>query len=345
MRDLKKIPLAGWCFLLLLAACKPDPQPEPVEVAYENGILLANEGNFQGGNASLSFVSRENDTVVPDVFQAEIGRPLGDVAQSITVVGSRAYIVVNNSGKIEAVELPAFSSVCALTGMQSPRYLLPLPSGRALVSDLYSKTIHVVDLAGCTVIGHIATSGWTEEMHLVGNRAFVTQTGTDKLLIIDTQALTLTDSLFVGREPNSLVQDAQGKLWVLCGSALGQAQPHLVRVNVDSLAVEATFAFPSTQNAPSKLCINPAGDRLYFIDGGIFAMGIADGSLPAQPWIPKGNHNWYGLDIDPQTGLLYATDALDFQHQGMLYRFSPSSATPLASFQVGMIPGEMVFLP
>ena len=202
-----------------------------------------------------------------------------------------------------------------------------------------------MDLTTCSVTGSIATGGWTEEMLLVGNRVIVTQTGTDKLLVIDIPSMSLVDSVFVGSEPNSLVQDGNGKLWVLCGSALGQVQPRLVRLRADSLIPEITFAFPTTQDAPSKLCINPAGDRIYFINGGIYSMGIGDGSLPVNAWIPKGSHNWYGLDIDPQTGLIYATDALDFQHKGFLYRFSPGSAVPMASFEVGMIPGEMVFLP
>ncbi len=331
--------------VLAFAACKPDPAPEPLDIDYQNGILVVNEGNFQSGNASMSFLSRLSDTIVHDVFQAEVHRPLGDVAQSITVIGNRAYVVVNNSSKIEVLDLPKLTSACVLTGMHSPRYLLPVGSNRALVSDLYSKSIHIVDLANCTVTGSIATGGWTEEMALVGNRVFVTQTGTDKLLVIDGNALTLTDSLFVGREPNSLVADRDGNLWVLCGSALGQAHPRLVRISADSLVIEAAFTFPSTQDAPSRLCINAAGDRLYFLNGGIFSMGIADGSLPASAWVTKGAHNWYGLDIDPQTGAIYATDALDFQHKGFLYRFLPNSATPTASFQVGLIPGEMAFLP
>ncbi len=330
---------------MAFAACKPDPDPEPVDIDYENGILLVNEGNFQGGNASLSFLGRASDTVVHDVFQSELGRPLGDVAQSITVVGNRAYVVVNNSSKVEVLDLPKLTSACAITALQSPRYLLPVGSSRALVSDLYSKSVHVVDLANCAVTGSMATGGWTEEMLQIGNRVVVTQTGTDKLLVIDLTSMSLVDSVHVGREPNSLVRDANGKLWVLCGSALGQALPRLVRMNADSLTPEITLTFPSTADAPSKLCINPAGDRLYFLNGGIFEMGTGDGTLPAQAMVPKGSHNWYGLDIDPQTGLLYATDALDYQHKGFLYRFAPGSATPTASFTVGMIPGEMVFLP
>lgn len=335
---------AIWLMALVFAACKPDPEPEPEDVNYENGILLVNEGNFQGGNASLSFVSRANDTLINDVFQSELGRPLGDVAQSITVIGNLVYVVVNNSSKIEVLRLPKLTSAGVITGMQSPRYMLPISGNRALVGDLYSKTVHVLDLGTNTVTSNITTGGWTEEMIQIGSHVIVTQSGTDQLLVIDVNTLTL-DSVSVGREPNSLVRDQNGKLWVLCGSALGQVQPRLVRMNADSLTPELTLTFPSTQDAPSKLCINTAGDQLYFINGGIYNIGVNASALPAQPWVPKGSHNWYGLDIDPQTGLIYATDAMDFLHKGILYRFSAGSATPTASFEVGMIPGEMVFLP
>lgn len=335
--------LAAAMVLLGFAGCKEEPEPE-VPFDYENGILIVNEGNFQGGNASLSFLRRSDDSLRNDIFAVENARPLGDVAQSISIVGNRAYAVVNNSGKIEVLNLPSLESHCTISGLQSPRYLLPIGNGKALVSDLYSKTISVVNLETCAVVGSLATGGWTEEMVLVGNRVFATQTGTDKLLVIDPTAQTLLDSVFVGREPNSLTVDQNGKLWVLCGNALGQATPQLVRLDPDSSVVEATFPFQSPQQAPSKLCINPAGDRLYFLNGGVFQMGITDGSLPSQAWVPQGTHTWYGLAVDPQTAEIYAGDALDYQRRGKVYRFSSGSATALASFEVGIIPGEFAFL-
>jgi DNA-binding beta-propeller fold protein YncE len=336
------------CLLLLFmlaAACKDKPD-DPIDIRYENGLLLVNEGNFQGSNASLSFLGLESDTVVNNVFQLETGRPLGDVAQSITVYGNQVYVVVNNSSKVEVLDLPWLESKCMMPLLQSPRYLQPIGWERkALVTDLYANVIHVVDMDACVIENTIQTNGWTEEMVQVGaGRIFVTETGTDRLLQIEVATRSLTGSMYVGREPNSIVMDRNNRPWVLCGSALGQVEPRLVRVNPDSMTVEASFVFPSTQDNPSKLVINAAGDRLYFINGGIYQMDITDGSLPTQAWIPKGNHTWYGLDIDPQTGHIYATDALDYQHNGVLYRFSPTSATPLASFTVGMIPGEMAFL-
>jgi DNA-binding beta-propeller fold protein YncE len=222
---------------------------------------------------------------------------------------------------------------------------LPIGNDRALVTDLYSRTISVVNLATCTLVSSIATGGWTEEMVRVGTRVYLAQTGTDKLLVIDVEAPSLVDSLYVGREPNSLAVDLNGRLWVLCGNALGQAFPQLVRVNLDSLRVEAVFPFGSPTRAPSKLIINAERDRLYFLDGGIHQMAVGDSALPTQPWVAQGSHTWYGLGLDPQTGYIYAGDALDYQRKGRVYRFSPNSARELASFEVGVIPGGFAFLP
>jgi hypothetical protein len=324
--------------------CKEKPDPE-VPFDYEDGILVVNEGNFQGGNASLDFLRRSDDSLRKDVFLVENERPLGDVAQSVTVIGSKAYIVVNNSGKIEVVDLPSLQSHCTITGLRSPRYLLDIGGGRALVTDLYADSISVVNLGTCAVEGRIAVGAWTEEMLRIGNRVIVAEMGTDQLLVIDVASRTLVDSVFVGREPNSMVIDQNGRLWVLCGNALGQAVPQLVQMNVDSMTIEAVFPFASGQEAPTRLCINAAGDQLYFLNGGIYKMGIGDGNLPSQAWVAKGGHTWYGLEIDPVAGWLYATDALDYQREGKVYRFSLATAQELASFEAGIIPGELVFLP
>lgn len=340
--------LAGAAALLVLclaiASCKENPQPvEPFD--YENGVIVVNEGNFQGGNASLTFIRRGDDSLRDDIFNLENERPLGDVAQSVRVIGTKAYIVVNNSGKIEVVDLPGFKSACTVTGLDSPRHIRPIGGNLALVSDLYADAVHVVNLSTCAREGAIPAGAWTEEIVVSGNRAFVTQTGTDQLLVIDTDSRSLIDSVTVGREPNSLRLDADGRLWVLCGNELGQATAHLIRLNLDSMQVDQDWAFSSPQQSPFRLCMNTAADSLYFINDGIYRMSIHDATLPTQAWIPKGSHNWYALDVDPTTGFIYAGDALDFQRRGTVYRFSPSSATALASFQVGLIPGSFCFLP
>lgn len=338
------LPFALLGFCLLFASCKEKP-PTPDPFNYENGVIVINEGNFQAGNASLTYIRRSDDSLRDDVFKLENERPLGDVAQSVTVVGDKAYIVVNNSGKIEVVDLPSFKSSCTITGMNSPRQLLSIGNNQALVSDLYADAIHLVNLSNCTRTSTIPVGGWTEEIALWGNRAYVAQTGTDQLLVLDAVSPSLIDSITVGREPNSMAIDAHGKLWVLCGNALGQATPRLVRVNLATQQVETDWPFSSAQQSPFRLCMNPGRDSIYFINDGIYRMSILDTQLPSNPWIAKGSHNWYALGVDPVTGYIYAGDALDFQRRGKVYRFSPNSSTPLASFEVGLIPGIFCFLP
>jgi YVTN family beta-propeller protein len=133
---------------------------------------------------------------------------------------------------------------------------------------------------------------------MVDNRVFVTQTGTDKLLVIDVGTQTLTDSIFVGREPNSLVVDQNGKLWVLCGSALGLATPQLVRFDLDSLSIEATFPFASNTLSPSKLRINNAGDRSVFPQWWHFP----DGNHGFQPSVTSVDSSKYAYLVWPRGG-------------------------------------------
>ena len=56
---------------------------------------------------------------------------LGDVAQSMVIQSDRAYVVVNNSNKVEVVSLPHFKSVASIGGLKLPRYFVAASSIRA----------------------------------------------------------------------------------------------------------------------------------------------------------------------------------------------------------------------
>mgnify|MGYP006197631115 CR=1 FL=1 len=64
-------------------------------------VLIVNEGTFNWNNASISLYQPGNKTVTQNTFsQANNNIPLGDIAQSITSINNKAYIVINNSNKI-----------------------------------------------------------------------------------------------------------------------------------------------------------------------------------------------------------------------------------------------------
>jgi len=324
----------------LLTSCDPETEGPDVDVnSFTNGVFILNEGNFQGGNASLSFFNKFNDTVTNDVFEAVNGIPLGDVAQSMVVRGDKGYIVVNNSGKIEAVSLADLRSTATLSGLSSPRFVAFVSNTKAYVTDLYSNTITIFNPETMTATGTIATNGWTEEIVVLDGSAYVAAAGSDQLYRINTTTDAITDSLFIGEEPASLTVDANGKLWVLTTGGYQLEQPKLVRINPSSLAIEQTLTFPSIMNYPGSLMTNAAGNTLYYLDGGVYAMDIAATTLPSSPLVAG---YYYKIGVDKTESILYVTDPLDYNSNGKVYRYSLAGA-PIDTLSVEVIPSNFCF--
>ncbi len=112
--------------LLFTTSCRTDdpiddPQPKG---AYENGIFLSNEGNFGSPTATVSFIS--NDLSIENkIYSANNGGAvLGDVLQNIGVNGDNAYLILNNSNKIEIVNRYTFKKIATVSDQVSqPRYI------------------------------------------------------------------------------------------------------------------------------------------------------------------------------------------------------------------------------
>ncbi|MFH1161492.1 MAG: DUF5074 domain-containing protein [bacterium] len=330
----------------------PDPPPPGDTSTYRDGFFIVNEGNFNWGNASVTFVNSKTGFVEQDIYQLANNRPLGDVAQSMKIFMDKAFIVVNNSNRVEVVNLEDFKSIKSIEGFNSPRYIEFVDSNKAYVTNLH-KDISVVDLNTLTVINTIKTPEWTEGMVKYQQYMFVTCMGSfnepnskrkAKLMIINTKEDKIVDSIQTGKEPMGIVIDKKLKLWILCsGGWDGYEPPVLIRVNPDLREVEKAFPFGGTVEIPSKLSINPSGDTLYFLKNGIFQMAVTSSALPSQPFIPSDGRLFYGLAIHPVDGSVYTTDAIDYVQDGKAYVFSSSSGARINSWQTGRIPGSFCF--
>lgn len=327
-----------------LQSCRKDRPEPPVEepnAPVDRGVYVVNEGNFQWGNASVSHFDAVTGEVVEDLYAPANGEALGDVLQSMTLHDGKAYLVVNNSGKVEVVDPATFVSSATITGFASPRYLLPVSASKAYVSDLQSGSIAVVDLQANSITGSIPCAGWTEMMAFVGSEVFVTNQTRRYVYVIDTTTDALVDSIAVSRGGNSLVSDANGALWVACSGGMGTV-PALYRIDPATHNVDATFPLPSSADSPSRLTRNGDGTVLYFLNTDVFRMAINDDALPSAPLVAADGRNFYGLGVDPISGVVHAADALDFTQRGVVHRFSADGAS-LGSFYAGRIPAGFIF--
>lgn len=335
---------------VLLAGCMDwDYRQEEEFTSSASGLFITNEGNFQYGNATLSYYDPETNEVENEVFFRANGMKLGDVAQSMTIRDGVGWIVVNNSHVIFAIDTDTFREVGRITGMTAPRHIHFLSDEKAYVTQLWDNRIFIVNPRRYEITGYITCPGMTmetgstEQMVQYGRYLFVNcWSYQNRILKIDTRTDTVVDQLTVGIQPRSLVMDRNGKMWALTdggyeGSPYGCEAPSLYRIDPETFTVEEQLRFASGSH-PSQLQLNGAGDRLYWIDDDVWTMEVEARRLPVRPLIEYAGTIYYALTVDPVRGDLYVADAIDYQQQGMVYRYSAEGEL-IDRFYVGVTPG------
>ena len=314
-----------------------------------NGLFITNEGNFQYGNASLSFYQPDTHRVENEVFRRSNAFKLGDVAQSMVIRKNTGWIVVNNSHVVFAIDINTFKEKGRITNLTSPRYIHFLSDEKAYITQLWDNRIFVVNPSSFEVTGYIDCprmtmgNGSTEQMVSYGKYVFVNcWSYQNRILKIDTTTDQVVGELEIGIQPTSLVMDKNNKLWTITdggfeGSPYGYEAPALYRINPETFAVEAKFKFKKG-DAPSEVQINGRGDKLYWINKSIWTMSVDAENIPIRPFLEYQNTIFYGLTVNPVNGEVYVADAIDYQQQGCIYRYS-EAGEKIDEFFVGIIPG------
>lgn len=313
------------------------------------GLFICNEGNFQYGNATLSYYDPANKRIENEVFIRANGYRLGDIAQSMTLHNGTGWVVVNNSHVLFAIDPVTFRERGRIINLTSPRYIHFLSDHKAYVTQLWDNRIFIIDPSSYRITGHITCpemsveSGSTEQMVQYGDYLYVScWSYQNRILKIDTRTDEVVGSLTVGIQPSSLVLDRNGKLWTLTdggyeGSPYGYEAPALVKIDAATFSIEQLFTLSGADRC-SELQITADGSRLYWINDDIWTMEVEATSLPEQPFIAARNTIYYGLTIDPESGELYVADAIDYQQQGIIYRYSAQGVL-IDEFYAGIIPG------
>ena len=338
---------------ILFASCQNDSiSPNNLPGLYENGYFVTNEGNFGTGNGSISYVS-ENGNVENNIFSQINSFQLGDVVQSMNIIDEKAYIVVNNSSKIEVASIDSMNSIATIQGLISPRYIEKVADNKAYVTDWGINGIQVIDLTSNTIISTIATGTGPEELVVTNGYAYVCNVGgwglDNTVSIIDINSDMVVSTLEIGDKPNSAVVDANGDVWVLTGgyteydanwNVVSETSGVLAKINSYNNSVEVSYDF-EVGDHPEDLTINNTGDKLFFSNGSwsksVFAFNINDTQLPSSSLISKSFYN-----IASNNGYIYGSDALDYVQNGLSYQYN-TNGDLLDSIQVGIIPGGYCF--
>jgi DNA-binding beta-propeller fold protein YncE len=274
---------------------------------------------------------------------------LGDVAQSMVIRNGIGWIVVNNSSVVFALDIDTFCEVGRITNLSSPRYIHFVSDTKAYVTQIWDNRIFIVNPKTFQITGHIVCpnmtmeSGSTEQMVQRGDYLYVNcWSYQNRILKIDTRTDSIVAELTVGIQPTSLTLDCNGKLWTItdggfAGSPYGYEAPALYCIDAESFTIEKHFSFKLGSD-PSELLISSDGQTLYWINDDIWAMDVSADRIPLRPVIESRGTKYYGLTVSPTNGDIYVADAIDYQQQGIIYRYSATGEL-VDEFYVGIIPG------
>jgi YVTN family beta-propeller protein len=331
-------------FSILTWSCTKPSTGENDSPLSGSGVFILNEGNFKWGNGSLSFYSYDSAKIYNELFLKVNERPLGDVPNSMIINGFLAYIVVNNSGKIEVINRNSLESVATINGLISPRNIAVVGNDKAYVSSMYSDSVAIINLKDYSVSGYINLRRSSETIVTSGNNAFVSEwVGGNEVMVINITNNRVIDSITVGPEPESMVIDKYNILWVLCNGGWTRTNfAELHGINTVSHIVEKKLVFPYKSSSPTCLQIDGRGETLYYLENGVRKMRIDALTLPSVPLIPESGQYFYKFGINPVNNDIFITDAADYQQYGdvMLYK---NNGTLVSRNSAGVIPGLMCF--
>lgn len=335
--------LAASLVATVFTGCKKDKpeEEEPTGTVYKgNGTFILCEGGFNQSNARIDFLNKNTDSLYTDIYQKVNGVPLGDVLQSMIYVNDRAYLVVNNSSKIEVVDPLDFTHKATISGFTSPRYACITGTGKVYVSDLFSNKVSIVNTTSLAITGNIPLPGWTEEMLNDNGKVWITNSSRDYAYIVQNDVVT--DSVNVGYGSASIRKDNNGSIWILTAGNYppNAAVSRIVRLNPTTNAVDWTYDLPD--NGASKLRLNGDKSVLYFLyDGKVYRKNTGDNATPAE-FISLTGKSFYGINVDPANGNIWLGDAGAFTSGGTVYVFN-SAGTQIKSFMTGIAPTDFVF--
>lgn len=351
---LKSIIKTSIVFLIIIycIGCEKDPTSVKTDELPETvlkGVFVINEGSFSAANASLSYFNADSGKIFNNVFFNANNENLGSVANSITILDTLAFIVVNNSDKIEIINVNTFKKIATinLPSGSSPRNLTILNSTIAYVSNLLTNSVSVIDLQNYQVTRNIQVGANPEGIVIANSKLYVANSGFgngNTITVISTATDQVIDTVHVGDNPISMTKDENENVYVLCTGAYNNFNdPNddtpggVWKINPTSDIITDTLII---DGHPGRLCLG-SNNNGYFINNGAISEFDSQSLTIINDSLTIGN--FYGLNYDPVTQKIYALDPKDYFSQNGEMIIFDVSGNEIGRYEVGLIPGSIGF--
>ena len=337
------------------------------------GLYLLNEGNMGSNKCTLDYLDLSDSTIhyYRNIFAErnpnEV-KELGDVGNDIKIYGSRLWLVINCSNKVEVCRA---SDAVKIGKVDIPncRYVT-FDGGYAYVSSYVGPVsvdsnaprgrVYKVDTLTLQKVDSVVVGYQPEEMAVVDGKLYVANSGgyrvpdyDNTVSVVDLASFTEERQIVVSANLHRCRADQYGNLWVTSRGDYYDIQPKLYCLSKglgDQMELVDDFDVPVTD-----LCL--VGDSLYYL-GSSFnyltmtndrVMGIINvrtremvttqlTTAPEAASIVQP----YGIIVHPQNRDFYLMDAKNYVSSGELLHFLPDGTFDY-KVRTGDIPAHAAF--
>jgi hypothetical protein len=344
--------------LIVFTSCTNDDTPatEAPLGAYQNGILIVNEGNFSQDNTSISYLSGDLSTFQLNAFTAvNPSLTLGSTAQNINFKDDKAYVILNGSNKIEILNRFTLQHIATISsGLSNPRYI-DFANGKGYITnwgDGSSATddyIAILDLASNTLsTTTISVVEGPERIVENNGKLYVAHKGGynfgNSISIINATNNTVENTITVGDVPGSL-EVSNGYLYVLCEGIPSwtgsETSGKLYKINLSNTSEFSTLNYISG-NHPQNLDIEN-GIIYYTNETSVYRIAESNFILPSAALF-----NVSILNVDSIYGFavkgnkIFIGDPNDYSTAGEIFVVNENGSV-LSTKTVGVSPNGFYF--
>lgn len=371
-------------FAVVLFSCREDELvvPSQFDIVKDlkdstyKGMFVVNEGNMGSNKASLDYLDYERGYYIRN-FYAERNphkvKELGDVGNDCLVYGSKLYVVVNCSNKVEVLDAASGRSL-GQVDIPNCRYLVA-HRGRVYISAYVAPVslnnpnaekgaVYCIDTVGYKVHQQCEVGYQPEEMAVYNDVLYVANSGgymaphyDDTFSVIslqDSREMTHIGQVHVAINLHHLKFDKYGQMWINSRGNYESVPPNLLCVTTDGVSREydkiKSLHIPATN-------YDIVGDSLYYysvswsnytqtnsISYGI--INVRTHEKVSNSFISDGTESTivipYGIKVHPVTKDVYITDAKNYVSSGTLRCYSPKGKLKW-QVRTGDIPGHLCF--
>lgn len=363
--------------VLLVASCRKAPQviPEQVETIFTpdpssivKGLYLLNEGNMNMNKASLDFVNFRTGVYERNIYNEanpSVTKGLGDVGNDIGIYGSKMYVVVNISNKVEVLDVKTARKLAQID-ITNCRYVT-FHKNKAYVSAYLGKVgdpkapngiVAEIDTTSLQIERKVTVGRQPEEMAIVGEKLYIANSGgysppdyERTVSVIDLASFTETKRIDVAINLDRLKADKYGDIYVTSRGDYYTIPSKLFVIDTKTDAVKKTFDI-----AASNLWIDDDTAYIYSTEWSYpeqkntisyTMLNVKDETILSSKFITDGTDKKivvpYGIAVNPITKDVFVTDAGNYVASGTLYCFGKNGVMKW-QVQAGDIPAHMAFV-